>query len=162
MRLALLAALVALTVAGDNVALDAEAIAAFVDGHNQIRQEASPGMPNLVWDDALAAAAQEYAAMCQFKHHSGNKYGENIFMAWGSYYSRGSAALIAGEANKSWYSEISVVDAAWSCVSGSPTCGHYSQQVWADTTKIGCAITKNCENGGVLVFCEYDPRGNWG
>merc|ERR1719320_1237351 len=87
---------------------------------------------------------------------------ENIFMGWGSVYSRGTGASIAEAANQSWYSEINNVDAAWKCVTGEPTCGHYSQQVWATTTKIGCSITKNCDkDGGVIVYCEYDPAGNY-
>lgn len=45
---------------------------------------------------------------------------------------------------------------------GDPeTCGHYSQMVWAKTTKVGCGIAP-CVNDAdhSIVVCQYLPRGN--
>lgn len=45
-----------------------------------------------------------------------------------------------------------------------PQIGHYSQLVWADTTKIGCGLMKYTESNGSekqLFICNYGPTGNW-
>jgi pathogenesis-related protein 1 len=42
----------------------------------------------------------------------------------------------------------------------SGVCGHYTQQVWATTTDLGCAL-KACPGGSYMVSCEYGPGGNY-
>ena len=39
------------------------------------------------------------------------------------------------------------------------TCGHYTQVVWAATTKLGCGMA-TCGDTQVWV-CNYDPQGNY-
>merc|ERR1712002_179105 len=158
----ILSALVALTLAG-TIELDDEAKKAFVDLHNQYREETGAEMPDLEWDDTLAAKAAEYSSECKFAHPTNNPYGENIYLGWGPAFTTGAAE--ARKATEKWHTEIDNVDNDWMCIAthDSKTCGHYSQQIWAKTTKIGCAITTECKiNGNVwnLVFCEYDPAGN--
>ena len=38
-------------------------------------------------------------------------------------------------------------------------CGHYTQIVWKNTKKVGCAMIE-C-NGTSTWVCQYDPPGNW-
>lgn len=42
---------------------------------------------------------------------------------------------------------------------GARGCGHYTQVVWANTKRVGCAAAE-CRNGGTFVVCSYDPPGN--
>lgn len=39
-------------------------------------------------------------------------------------------------------------------------CGHYTQVVWRKSVRLGCAKVR-CRNGGTLISCNYDPRGNY-
>lgn len=39
-------------------------------------------------------------------------------------------------------------------------CGHYTQIVWRDSVRLGCASV-NCLNGGMYAICSYDPPGNY-
>jgi len=160
--LSLLATL-AVSQAATQLSLTAEQKAKFVDMHNALRQATGASkMPDLTWSDELAAVAESSGAKCKFEHTSGNSYGENIYIGWGSQ----SADTAAAGSTNMWGEEIENVDADWDCIwpqDGSPTCGHYSQQVWADTTEIGCSVTQGCElwgNTWTMVFCEYNPRGN--
>jgi len=158
----LLAACVALTLA-NTVDLDDAAKQAFVDLHNEYRRATGVDMPDLTWDEDLAAAAAEYSSKCEFAHPPNNPYGENIYLGWGPAYTDGASE--AKKASDKWHTEIDNVDADWDCIANRPeaTCGHYSQEVWAETTKIGCAITRHCQYMTYdmnMVFCEYSPRGN--
>ncbi|RVW39746.1 Pathogenesis-related protein 1B [Vitis vinifera] len=45
------------------------------------------------------------------------------------------------------------------CTQGQ-MCGHYTQIVWRDSVRLGCARV-NCLNGGMYAICSYDPPGNY-
>ena len=93
-------------------------------------------MPDLEWDDTLAAKAAEFSSKCEFYHPPNNPYGENIYLGWGPAFTTGAAE--AAKATNKWHTEIDVVDADWKCIAGKniATCGHYSQQIWKKTTKV--------------------------
>ena len=51
----------------------------------------------------------------------------------------------------------------------SGVCGHYTQVVWRDTQKVGCAV-QQCEtftglgsswDNGHITVCNYSPGGNY-
>ncbi|KAJ8769081.1 hypothetical protein K2173_024077 [Erythroxylum novogranatense] len=44
------------------------------------------------------------------------------------------------------------------CVGGE--CRHYTQVVWRNSVRLGCAKVR-CNNGGTIISCNYDPRGNY-
>jgi pathogenesis-related protein 1 len=124
----------------------------FVNGHNAVR--AKVGVPPLKWNNTLAAYARKYAntriAKCELEHSNG-PYGECI--------AEGFEELKAADAVKLWASEKPHYDhKSNKCVHGE--CGHYTQLVWRDTKRIGCARVK-CHNGWMFVTCNYDPPGNY-
>ncbi|KIY66447.1 PR-1-like protein [Cylindrobasidium torrendii FP15055 ss-10] len=119
----------------------------YLDAHNSVRAQhnAAP----LVWDDALAQYAQDYANKCVWQH-SGGPYGENL--------AAGSEPLTAAGAVKMWADEEKDYDPA------NPQYSHYTQVVWKSTTKLGCGVAK-CDNilegfTADYYVCSYDPAGN--
>ncbi|KAK9988771.1 hypothetical protein SO802_029010 [Lithocarpus litseifolius] len=107
----------------------------------------------MTWDANLATFAQNYANQhkgdCRLVH-SGGPYGENLAGSTGDL--TGTAAVNLWVAEKSQYNYNSN-----SCVGG--VCGHYTQVVWRNSVRLGCAKVR-CNNGGTFIGCNYDPRGN--
>lgn len=157
----------------------AEADALLVS-HNQVRGTVSPAaakMARLVWDPALATVAQNWADQCNWSHNANRnaayaslssntgQVGENIFVTTGS---RASALTGAGSAMTLWAAEkIDYTFATNSCAPGA-VCGHYTQIAWANTRRVGCAVTQ-CPtmaglpgfNNAQFVVCDYNPAGNF-
>ncbi|OAY39374.1 pathogenesis-related protein 1C [Manihot esculenta] len=126
----------------------------YLDSHNEVR--AKVGLEPLTWDDEVAAYAQNYANQrisdCELEHSDG-PYGENI--AWGS------GDLLGTEAVKMWVDEKVYYDyKSNSCASGQ-MCGHYTQVVWRNSARLGCAKVTCDKNGGTFIGCNYDPPGNF-
>lgn len=136
---------------------DTSAEPAELDGvtlaHNEVR--AQVGLAPLAWDEDLAAIAQGWANTCQFAHNSGRSdtypeyVGENIYMS-GGFVPSGADVVDA------WASEVADYDYAANRCSG--VCGHYTQIVWEETSKVGCGIAE-CGRGNIVV-CNYAPGGN--
>ncbi|CAG7887655.1 unnamed protein product [Brassica rapa] len=126
----------------------------FLAPHNSVRT--SLGLSPLVWDGRIASYATWWANQrrydCSLTHSTG-PYGENLF--WGS-----GSDWTPTFAVESWTVEAkSYNHMTNSCEGGM--CGHYTQIVWRDTKRIGCARVV-CENGaGVFITCNYDPPGNY-
>ncbi|KAL5549053.1 hypothetical protein UlMin_004284 [Ulmus minor] len=118
---------------------------------------AALGMRPMVWSGRLAQYAQWYANQRRYDCalvHSNGPYGENIF--WGSGF--GWTPIQAAKAwidERRWYYHRSN-----SCADGQ-VCGHYTQIVWRDTKKIGCAQVTCAGGKGVFMTCNYDPPGNY-
>ncbi|KAI3902028.1 hypothetical protein MKW98_013702 [Papaver atlanticum] len=122
--------------------------------HNAAR--ANVNVEPMIWEDNVAAYASEYANKrswdCNLVHSTGGPYGENL--AKNDY-----ADLSVGDAVNMWVSEMSNYDyESNSCQGGQ--CLHYTQVVWADSVRLGCASVA-CVAGGTFVICSYDPQGNW-
>ncbi len=127
------------------------------DRHNYWR--AQLGISPLVWSDEIASYAQEWANKlanenCQMKHRTiDRKYGENIFWASGM-------TITPAFVTDDWASERRDFNhKTQKCRSGK-VCGHYTQQIWENTKKIGCGMAK-CSNGAEIWVCSYDPPGNY-
>jgi uncharacterized protein YkwD len=133
--------------------------------HNQAR--AAKGVPDLVWDPALAAVAQAWADQCidnaspigLIDHNAGRSddypgyVGENIYGSGGNATGPDAVAL--------WVAEEADYDYDNNSCSG--VCGHYTQVVWRASERLGCGL-KNCPGltYGSSVVCNYSPGGNSG
>jgi len=129
--------------------------------HN--RERAAVRVPPLEWDTTLAAHAAVWAkhlAKLGKLEHSTNKdrpgEGENLWMGT-------AGAYTPSEMADAWASEKSHFRyGAFPNVSDSgnwQVVGHYTQMIWRNTTKVGCAIASS-KKWDILV-CRYSPPGNW-
>ncbi|XWS67537.1 hypothetical protein CRYUN_Cryun04dG0014900 [Craigia yunnanensis] len=125
----------------------------FLNAHNTAR--AAVGVGPMTWDNTVAAYAQNYANQrigdCKLVH-SGGRYGENI--AWGSADLSGTAAV------RMWVDEKANYDYTSNTCAPGKVCGHYTQVVWRNSVRLGCAKVR-CNNGGTFIICNYDPPGNF-
>ncbi|XP_015647983.1 pathogenesis-related protein PRMS [Oryza sativa Japonica Group] len=135
----------------------------YLNPHNVARGNVE--VPAVVWNDTVAAFAEEYAADlyaggCHLQPSSTEDYGENLYF-------NSDQSSTAADAVASWVSPT--LDGDWyhhdtnTCTApAGESCGHYTQVVWYNSTDIGCA-TVVCETGdntGVVVACNYWPPGN--
>ncbi|MCE9671640.1 CAP domain-containing protein [Myxococcus stipitatus] len=136
-------------------------------GHNATRASAkptpSPALEPLTWDTAAEGVARAYAAKCRFEHNGerGN-LGENLYAA-----TPGATTTLG--VVKGWSDELADYDyASNSCATGK-MCGHYTQIVWRNTKRVGCATQTCTENSPFgsrfptwqLWVCNYAPPGNY-
>ncbi|XP_057614176.1 glioma pathogenesis-related protein 1 [Chionomys nivalis] len=136
--------------------------------HNQHRSKVNPTARNMLymsWDPDLARIAKSWAKVCRFEHNPRLKsrlhpnfttVGENISIRSLSIFSVSSAI-------SSWYDEVKYYNFSTRRCTG--VCGHYTQVVWADSHKVGCAVqfcptVGNIENGALFI-CNYGPAGNY-
>ncbi|XP_010530682.1 PREDICTED: pathogenesis-related protein 1-like [Tarenaya hassleriana] len=125
----------------------------YISAHNTAR--ATVGVGPVSWDDDLEAYAQSYARRqargCELEHSNG-PYGENLAMSTGD--------LTGIEAIGLWVNEKVDYDYDSNTCRVGKVCGHYTQVVWRNSTRIGCAKME-CDNGGTFITCNYDPPGNY-
>ncbi|CAI0409278.1 unnamed protein product [Linum tenue] len=125
----------------------------YLEPHN--RERSKLGIPPLKWSKKLADFAASWAHTrqgdCELIH-SGTNYGENLFWGSGQQWSHGDA-VAAWAAERCYYDH-----AANSCRKGQD-CLHYTQMVWRQSSRVGCARVV-CKSGDTFVGCNYDPPGN--
>ncbi|CAN6482172.1 unnamed protein product [Victoria cruziana] len=130
---------------------DRSSVRDFLDPHNTAR--AAVGVGPLAWNDTVAGYAEAYAdrraADCALIH-SGGPYGENIY--WNSGDADAADAIDYWVSEEAYYDYDSNTCIGWECL-------HYTQIVWRDTTRLGCAKV-TCNGGGTFITCNYDPPGN--
>lgn len=140
-----------------------EQVRRMLDAHNRLRRSEEVWLPDLTWDVALERYAQAKADyLAHFNggaldHNAGPLnpgWGENLF--WCS-----NPAYYPPDAVQSWYDEKP--DYSWSMNRCRPgcMCGHYTQIVWKNTLRVGCAAAFCPNGGGIVLVCNYDPPGNW-
>jgi hypothetical protein len=139
-------------------------------------------MQRMRWDENLAAVAQQHADRCVYEHNDGRDgdyaaltgignpaVGENI-AAYGISWTIGpSEAVHAIErALSGWNGEHdlwhydTINNASW-----ATGYGHFTQNVWAETTRIGCGqawCPDGWPGGGynmIFTVCNYYIAGNW-
>lgn len=128
----------------------------FLDIHNKFREQEGKGLPPMTWDNTVAAFAESYAKKrvdCQLIHSdfATHPYGENLYIG-----TEATAAM----AVEDWYREKDNYDYnSNACVKGM--CGHYTQVVWRDSVRLGCARVKCTRDQSYFITCNYDPSGNY-
>ncbi|KAL4188645.1 hypothetical protein AMTRI_Chr08g161410 [Amborella trichopoda] len=128
-------------------------VGAFLDPQNMARAEV--GVAPLVWEPRLAEFARGYARQrrtdCALMHSEG-PLGENMF--WGSGRNWDITDIVAA-----WVTQKQYYDHNLNVCNG-PDCTHYTQIVWRNTERVGCAKII-CDSGDTLAVCEYSPPGNY-
>jgi pathogenesis-related protein 1 len=141
---------------------------AWLDRHNEVRRGAqpppSPPLPELTWSSGAAAVAQAWADGCSYQHNPGRgDRGENI--AASAPPGRWGIADVVG----AWAGEMQDYDYASNTCPAGKQCGHYTQIVWRNTLRVGCAH-RICESNSPFGpqapswdfwVCDYEPPGNW-
>lgn len=154
-RIAIAAMLAALILGGPTHAKAASnSFAELLAAHNAYRT--SLGLPPLRWSGALAANAQSWAdhlADIGRLEHSGP--GQNL--AWATAGSQSLTQLVNLWGNERVYFRNGEFPAV-STTGNWMDVAHYSQLVWAATTKVGCGFAEG--DVGDFLVCDYDPPGN--
>ncbi|KAI2649064.1 Cysteine-rich secretory protein LCCL domain-containing 1 [Labeo rohita] len=157
-------------------AITASDMQAILDLHNKLRGKVYPQASNMeymVWDTELERSAQEWAETCLWEHGPAGllpQIGQNLGVHWGRY--RPPTSHV-----QAWYDEVKDYSfpypqecnphCPFTC--SGPVCTHYTQLVWATSSRIGCAINV-CYNmnvwgqiwaKAVYLVCNYSPKGNW-
>jgi len=172
MKLLLLCVLV--LVAVQATPFDSTGQARLISEHNRARVDAVPPpatkMQDITWSAAAATQANNWANACNYKHSSGTGFGENIYA--GSGHRGTNQVALVDSSFGGWESEESgfAFDSNGNVVCTHPqTCGHYTQIVWANTGKIGCAYAHCSTNSPfgssfptwTFVVCNYEGPGNY-
>lgn len=158
---------------------------ATLDAHNAVRAQVSagtlgdepqaePDLVPMVWDNALAAAAQEWASNCSFGFNTAAER-QQSYLANGGNLNQGTWIGVNLSFNSTvnanpaaavnlWASEHENYTYATNSCSG--VCGHYTQLVWDDSQRLGCArancpVLSGLPSGGDYTVCYYYPGGNF-
>lgn len=128
----------------------------------QNAERAMIGLPAMAWDPALAQAAADYAAELartgKWGHSAPDQrpgQGENLWMGT-------RAAFTFEEMVDGWLTERRFFrrgtfpnvsrSGSWQDV------GHYTQIIWADTVRVGCAVRSSRAHD--YLVCRYSGPGN--
>ncbi|KAJ0984735.1 hypothetical protein J5N97_003091 [Dioscorea zingiberensis] len=126
----------------------------FVNAHNSARSNV--GVGPVTWDNVVAAYAVNYALQrssdCALISSNSATYGENLAAGSGADYTAEDAVAL-------WVSENQYYDYNTNSCAYGKFCGYYTQVVWKNTTRIGCARLI-CNNGVIFMNCNYFPAGN--
>jgi pathogenesis-related protein 1 len=148
----------------------------FVTAHNNARSGAivalnptpSPALPTVSWDPILADSAYNYLVKCQSSDgtmvsHNANRSSDYVALGGSGYVGENIYAMQGGAAKPTdavtlWMGEASSYDYA----TNTGDAGHYTQVVWRDSVRIGCAIvTCSAVKYSNTILCDYAPGGNY-
>jgi len=128
--------------------------------HNAERARA--GMPVLVWDNALGTAAAAYASQMamtgRFAHSDRAARpgtGENLWM--GTHGAFSVEAMVGGWASEKRFFTPGIFPNV-SRTGDWEDVGHYTQMIWPQTTKVGCALASTARVD--YLVCRYAYKGN--
>jgi uncharacterized protein YkwD len=132
-----------------------------LSAHNSARDDAR--QPRLAWSDELAQEAGEWAERLardgDLRHSpqdSRSDTGENLWMGSSGFYAPEAmiGAFIGekGDFRPGIFPDVSATG-SWEDV------GHYTQIIWPQTRKVGCALAQGRRMD--ILVCRYWPAGNW-
>ncbi len=138
-----------------------------VAAHNRWRDKYKVTQ-RVVWDPTVGAVAQEWANRIaqtgQFEHRpdsgaDASPYGENLYAAWNP-----NPATITGDSVvDAWGNEDADYNTTTFTCNDGKVCGHFTQVVWYNTTKVGCGKAASPTDANQIYWvCNYDPPGNYG
>ncbi|XP_064631145.1 GLIPR1-like protein 1 [Lineus longissimus] len=140
-----------------------------INAHRELRNtEPAADMASMTYDDELATWAQKWANRCKWEHGHpskekkaiGTSLGQNMWKGGGT-----NSTSVGSKAAGAWAKEKQNYDFKSGKCEDGKACGHYTQMVWATTTKVGCGykLCKNKETGYQyrFVVCDYSPAGNY-
>uniref|UniRef100_A0AAV2LW66 SCP domain-containing protein n=1 Tax=Knipowitschia caucasica TaxID=637954 RepID=A0AAV2LW66_KNICA len=144
--------------------LDEDQEELLVELHNRYRgvvQPSASAMLPLKWDRNLKLVAEGYAAKCVWNHNPElEDTGENLFT--------GTGPLDLERALEKWFLERVDYNYFNNSCEDDKMCGHYTQMVWADTHRVGCAVHICAQMEGLdwtgpinYLVCNYYPAGNY-
>lgn len=160
--------------------------------HNRARKDAdtyvpsgTPALPATTWDCDAAQVAQQWAndtggtqghsssnwRKQQYSNHTGLEgraagLGENL--AWAVSSNAGGVAPVVDSVT-SWDEERSDYNHSSGTCAAGEVCGHYTQVIWRESTKIGCGIKRGQIQfpgsgqvwpHGHFLSCTYHNAGN--
>ncbi|HKR61318.1 MAG TPA: CAP domain-containing protein, partial [Pyrinomonadaceae bacterium] len=131
---------------------------AMLAAQNKVRQKFNV-LP-LIWNDDLAAAAQEWAnkiaasGVLPPAHLTNSTIGQNMF--WGT-----ADQWLPKDVLEVWEAESKNYDRATNTCAPRKTCVHFTQVVWSTTTKVGCGKSKSADGQTDFFVCFYKPAGNY-
>ncbi|KAK1162093.1 C-type lectin domain family 18 member A-like isoform X1 [Acipenser oxyrinchus oxyrinchus] len=134
-----------------------------VSQHNRLRSRVHPASANMQkmdWSEKLAVLAQERASSCPLNPTL--EEGHTDHMGWNIHDFTPGAASFA-EVIDLWFREGQDYNYNGGQCRHNSTCQHYTQLVWATSSRLGCA-RHLCEKGGAsreVFACAYSPGGNW-
>lgn len=145
---------------------------AMTEAHNELRKKYN--LPPLIYSDTLAEVAVKWAKKLQSRAckmtHSLGETGENLY--WASPYtliktdSHNNKTQTTRLQNitdqqvvQSWYEEVKWYDYDTNSCQKGQVCGHYTQLIWKQSNKLGCAAIA-CKDLSQVWVCEYSPPGN--
>jgi hypothetical protein len=135
-----------------------------VTRHNFFRSQVS-GASNMIalsWDPSIAKIAQAYADTCPSGHSRRSGYGENLAWSW-------PTGKIMDSLNNGWVGKEKPFynyNLPSQCTGDFSKCGHYTQIIWAETSRFGCGARTGCKNmlgvagSGVVFVCNFQSQGN--
>ncbi|XP_011706261.1 PREDICTED: venom allergen 3-like, partial [Wasmannia auropunctata] len=119
-----------------------------------------------IWDNELEDIAQRWAIQCNFSHDKCRDVdrfivGQNIAKG----YSSDEDTSFIDSMIQMWYDEVADFDKnKVEKYEFDSNTGHYTQMVWAETTKVGCGLITYKESNdwiSIYLVCNYGPSGNW-
>ena len=126
--------------------------------HNSVRQKSI--VPPLIWDDDLAATAQEWAnkiaasGVLPPARRTNSSIGQNVF--WGT-----ADQWPPKDVLEVWKAESKNYDRATNACAPGKNCVHFTQVVWSTTTKLGCGKARSADAQTDFFVCYYNPPGNY-
>ncbi|XP_033099085.1 cysteine-rich venom protein Mr30-like [Anneissia japonica] len=152
-----------------STAFTAEQIQAIVDRHNYHRRNVSPGpasnMEYMEWDDNLATMAQQWSDGCHYGHGQPTPNLTPYSWIGQNLYASSNDGTNGVQATDAWNNEDQYYDYEYN--NCTHVCGHYTQNVWATSNRIGCGV-RFCNNPSGLswataniITCNYGPGGNY-